>query len=133
MVEGETISIGFSILGLAVCECCVDKLVEADDEYVQKLSDQFTIIESSNVIGHPNNVLIIGRDVEKLDENKTIKQLKEEIELELIEFGIISDDVTRHTEEVCFLNGSILYSEEELNNDEDDEDKSFPGNPGDVD
>lgn len=125
IVENEVDSVEFSVLGVVISECCFEELIK-DNNYFEKIKEKFDIIETNSVLGHPDCAVIIGKMLDKLDENKSIKILKEEIEIELIEFGIISDKVTMFSNGIIFVNGVALWDMEYncgIDNDEEIDNK----------
>ena len=114
-----------SILGIAICPCCfnkwMDKLSEKEKNIIK---DSFCWVYTNDVVGWPDQILLFGKDITELDENKSIIEHKKDITLELTEMGILNNkDYTIFSENVEFLFGTLVDEdiEEELENDLDAE------------
>ena len=88
------------------------------------IKDSFCWVYTNDVVGWPDQILLFGKDITELDENKSIIEHKKDIILELTEIGILNNkDYTIFSENVEFLFGTLVDEdiEEELENDLDAE------------
>jgi hypothetical protein len=111
-----------TVLGVVICSHCFSDWVDANDEDIKQLSEEYHIINSNDLLGHPYGATIIGKPVNDLDNNKSIKQLKDEMVDDLLKYGILSDEITIVSKgPVEFISGVMLFDESDEGDESEDE------------
>lgn len=110
-----------AILGIAICTCCFMKwLNKLSEKELDDIKEKFAWVGSNDVISWPDGMTLFGVDINSLDETKPIVEHKKEMELRLIEYGLINNkDYTIYSDNVEFLFGTLI--QDELVDDEKDE------------
>jgi len=108
-----------AILGIAMCPCCFNKWIDKlNEKEKNSILDNFCWIYTDYVISWPDNIILFGKDIKILDENKSIMEYKKDIMLELTEYGILNNkDYTIYSKDVEFIFGTLV--DEDENNDEE--------------
>lgn len=109
-----------SILGIVICNCCFIKWIDKlNEKELNNLKDNFCWVSSNNIISWPDGVILFGKDITLLDENKSLIEHKKEMELQLIEFGLMNNkEFTIYSENVEFLFGTFIEEEIDIDDEE---------------
>ena len=111
IVEHETVTYSrMDIFGTIICGHCFAKHLEQNEGLLDNLPKDFVMIMSDNVLGMPNNDIILGRCFYGMDKEMSFSQHEQEITAELLILGLIDENIDASP--IQFIGGLLIEGDD---------------------